>query len=204
MTNIKLSPHFKLFEFCVTSSGANVVQANREWASQDENIKKLTSLSNNILEPIRAYLINPANKFNCKFMTITSGVRTAGTKIANASKTSQHNHCEAVDFVVDGTLENTLRLYKAIKGGLVKGLDYKWIGQVILERKRRANGTWACWIHISLKTTRFINQRKNAKRNYSKFPEFFVSLDGFNYVVASDKVFEEYLKEVEDESQNDE
>ena len=193
MTNIKLSPHFKLFEFCVTSSGANVVQANREYASQDENIKKLTSLSNNVLEPIRAYLISPANKFNCKFMTITSGVRTAGTKIANASSTSQHNHCEAVDFVVDGTLDNTARLYKAIQGGVVKGLDFNNVGQVILERKKRTNGTWSCWIHISLKATRFINQRKKAGRNYTKFPEFFVSLDGFKYVLGTEDNIKKYL-----------
>lgn len=194
MTNIKLSKHFKLYEFCVTSSGANVVQANREFASQEANVKKLTSLSNNILEPIRAALIDPKNKLNCKFMTITSGVRTAGTKIANASSTSQHNHAEAVDYVVDGTLENTAKLYNMIKNGEIQGLDFKWVGQVILERKKRTNGTWSAWIHISLKTDRFIKQRKNAGRNSTNFPEFFISLDGFKYVLATDANIKSYLK----------
>lgn len=193
MTNIKLSSHFKLFEFCNTSSGANVIQANRELASEEANIKKLSLLSNNILEPIRAEMIKPANNFNVKFMTITSGVRTAGTKIANASATSQHNHCEAVDFVVDGTLQNTKRLYVMIKDKLIKDLRYNDISQCILERKKRANGTFASWIHIAIKTSRFINQRKKANRNYSKFPEFFISLDGYKYVLATDENINKYL-----------
>lgn len=190
MTNIKLSPHFKLFEFCVTSSGASVVQANREYASEPENVAKLTELSNKILEPIRAVMIK---EFGVKFMTITSGVRTAGTKIANASKTSQHNHCEAVDFVITGKLEDTARLFKLIKEGKIPGLDLQWIGQCILEKKQRANGSWSNWIHISLKTKRFIEQRHKAKRNYTKFPEFYVSLDGYTYPPATEANIKKYL-----------
>ena len=192
MTNSKLSPHFKLYEFCVTSSGANVVQANREYASQPQNIKKLTELSNKILEPIRAELIKT---FGLKFMTITSGVRTAGTKIANASATSQHNHCEAVDFVITGKLEDTVKLYRLIKDEKIAGLNHKYIGQCILERKQRTNGTWSTWIHISLKTDRFLKQRKDAKRNYTAFPEFFISLNGFNYIPMSEDGITKYLDE---------
>lgn len=193
-TNIKLSPHFKLYEFCVTSSGANVVQANREFASEEANIKKLSILSNDILEPIRAVLIKKENNFNCNFLTITSGVRTAGTKIANASATSQHNHAEAVDFVVNGNLKDTLRLYELIKDNKIKDLKYNELSQVILERKKRVNGTYSSWIHIAIKTTRFINQRKKANRNYSKFPECFISLDGFKYVLATEENLKKYIK----------
>ena len=193
MTNKKLSAHFKLYEFCVTSSGANVIQANREFASQEENTKKLTELAEKILEPIRAELINPKNKFNCKFMTITSGVRTSGTKIANASATSQHNWSEAVDFVVDGTLENTKRLFDLIMKKLIPSLDHKYIGQCILERKPRTNKTWSSWIHISLLTNRFKEQRKMSKRNYTHFPEFMISLNGFKYVPATESNLKKYL-----------
>lgn len=184
--NKKLSKHFKLYEFCITSSGANVIQANREFASKDENIKKLTILCEKILEPIRSEMIKAEHNFKVSFMTITSGVRTSGTKIANASATSQHNHCEACDFVVNGTLKDTLKLFQLIKDGKIKDLDLSLISQVILERKKRANGTFGVWIHIAIKTTRFINQRKKANRNYKEFPEFFISLDGYKYVLATD------------------
>lgn len=194
MSNVKLSTHFKLYEFCVTSSGAQVVQANREFASKPENLKKLTFLSNNILEPIRAEMIKAEHKFGVKFMTITSGVRTAGTKIANASATSQHNHCEACDFVINGKLKDTLKLYQLIKDGKVKGLKHEYIGQCILERKLRKDGTWSSWIHISGKYKRFIEQRKKAGRNCTKFPEFFVSLDGYKYVLATETSMQEYVK----------
>ena len=194
MTNIKLSAHFKLFEFGNTSSGANVIQANREFASKEENIKKLSLLSNKVLEPIRVELIKKENNFNCKFMTITSGVRTSGTKIANASKTSQHNHCEACDFVVDGTLSNTKRLYELIKDKKVKDLKYNYVSQVILERKKRANGTYSAWIHIAIKTDRFVKQRREANRNCKDFPEFFISLDGFKYVVCNESNLKKYLE----------
>ena len=194
MENIKLSEHFKLFEFCNTSSGKNVIQANREFASKEENIKKLSILSNEILEPIRAELIKKENNFNCKVLIITSGVRTSGTRIANASATSQHNHCEACDFVVDGTLENTLRLYRLIKERKIANLNYDLISQCILERKKRTNGTYSAWIHIAIKTDRFIKQRQKANRNYSKFPEFFTSLDGFNYVLSTEANFKKYVE----------
>ena len=65
--------------------------------------------------------------------------REFGAKIANASATSQHNHCEAVDFVVDGTLQNTEQLYRFIKDNKIKDLKHNYISQVILERKKRAN-----------------------------------------------------------------
>lgn len=129
MTNIKLSNHFRLFEFCVTSSGSNVVQANREYASQPENVEKLTSLCVNLLEPIRQVMIDI---FNLNFMTITSGVRTSGTKIANASSTSQHNHCEACDFVITGKLEDSVKLFKII---LENKALHPFIGQCILDRR---------------------------------------------------------------------
>ena len=193
MTNVKLSPHFKLYEFCVTSSGANVVQANREFASESENTKKLTDLSNKILEPIRTEMIKPSNNFGVKFMTITSGVRTSGTKISNASKTSQHNHCEACDFVINGKLEDTARFYKMIVEGNIPGLDLNVVSQVILERKQRADKTWSNWIHIGLLTNRLKEQRKSSNRNYTKFPEFFISLDGFKYVIYNETNYKKYL-----------
>lgn len=201
MTNKKISAHFKLFEFCVTSSGANVIQANREFASKEENTKKLTELAEKILEPIRAVLIDPKKNFNCKFMTITSGVRTSGTKISNASATSQHDWAEAVDFVVDGTLENTKRLFVLIKNKSIPNLDHKYIGQCILERKPRKNGTWSCWIHISLLTNRLKEQRKSSKRNYTNFPEFYVSLNGYRYLLATEKHIDEYLDPSFDEEE---
>lgn len=192
MVNQKLSTHFKLFEFCVTSSGANVVQANREYASEPENVKKLTYLSNLILEPIRAELIKPEHKFGVKFLTITSGVRTSGTKISNASKTSQHNHCEACDFVINGKIEDTARFYKMIVEGKIPGLDLSVVSQVILERKQRANETWSNWIHIGLLTDRLVEQRKASKRNI-KFPEFYISLDGYSYPPYNKTNYEKYL-----------
>ncbi len=193
MTNQKLSPHFKLYEFCVTSSGANVVQANREYASQPENIEKLTFLASKILEPIRAEMIKPENNFGVKFMTITSAVRTAGTKIENASLTSQHNHCEACDFVINGKIEDTARFYKMIVEGNIPGLDLELISQAILERKQRANKTWSNWIHIGFLTDRLKKQRKAAGRNYTQFPEYFISLDGFKYPPYNETNFKKYL-----------
>lgn len=194
MQNVKLSPHFKLYEFCVTNSGANVVEANRAYASQEENIKKLTSLAVNVLEPIRAALIHSKNHFNLKYLIVTSGVRTAGTKILNAALKSQHNHCEACDFVVDGTLKNTRRFYEMIMNGEIKGLDHKYISQCILERKKRADGSWSCWIHIAIVTDRFKKVRKGDGRNYTNFPEFFISLDGFKYVLANETNLNKYLQ----------
>lgn len=190
MTNIKLSPHFKLYEFCNTSSGANVIQANREYASEPANVKKLTKLATNILEPIRAEMIK---SFGVKFMTITSGVRTAGTKIANASKTSQHNHCEAADFIITGNLSDSAKLFSMITEGKITGLNLKDVSQVILERKLRPGGkSWSTWIHIGLKTDRLIKQRKEAKRNIL-FPEFMVSLNGFTYAPSSEKIIMRYI-----------
>lgn len=195
MQNVKLSPHFKLYEFCVTNSGANVVEANRAYASQEENIQKLTTLAVNVLEPLRAALIHSKNHFNLKYLIITSGVRTAGTKILNAALKSQHNHCEAVDFVIDGTLKNTQRFFKMIMNDEIKGLyPKKWISQCILERKKRADGTWSCWIHVAIVTDRFKKVRKGDGRNYTNFPEYMISLDGFKYVVANDVNLNKYLQ----------
>ena len=194
MKNIKLSEHFKLYEFCITSSGANVVFANREFASKEENIKKLTLLSNKVLEPIRAELIKKENNFNCRFLTITSGVRTAGTKKTKASKTRQQKHCEGVDFVVDGSLQNTRRLYCLIKDRKIANLKYDLISQCILERKSRANGSFSAWVHIAIKTDRFIKQRREGGRNFKNFSKFFISLDGFKYVVCNESNLKKYLE----------
>lgn len=197
MQNIKLSPHFKLYEFCVTSQGANLIQANREFASKPENVEKLSILSNNVLEPIRAVLVDPKNGFGLKFLTITSGVRSPEVNkgIANSSKTSRHLHAECADFVVDGTLANTQKLFKMIMNNEVQGLyPKKWIAQCILERKKRADGNWSSWIHVGIITDDFKKYRKAANRNYTNFPEYMISLDGFKYVLANETNLNKYLQ----------
>ncbi len=86
----KLSPHFKVKEFKVSSEYPNLI---KEYKFNELQMYKLKTISNLILEPLREEMETPIH--------ITSGFRTIelNKKIGGSTK-SQHLLCEAVDFTL--------------------------------------------------------------------------------------------------------
>lgn len=127
LDDIKLSEHFKVYEFCRTTH-LEYAEANHDLAMA--NLIRLGLLADD-LEIIRARWAKPVS-VNC-------GVRCEGlNKAVGGSPTSQHTKAEAVDFVMPGS-----DLW-AVFQWIVKesGLNY---GQVIYESTDKAT-----WIHYSL------------------------------------------------------
>ena len=195
MQNVELSPHFKLNEFCNTSRGAEYIEANRKHAMNPQNLLKLTDLAIYILEPLRAALIDPNNKFGVRSMIISSGVRSPllNSIIKNASTSSQHLACSAADFVINGKLEDTCRFFLLIKNGKIPNLNMKMISQCILERSQKIDKSWSPWIHIGLMTKEFTDRRVAINKNYRFEPEFFVSLEGSKYVLPTENNLAKYV-----------
>lgn len=189
----KLSTHFENTEFARTSKGAKYIEMNLAFINQPENKEKMVKLCKEVLEPIRSVLTG--DEFKIPYMTITSGVRCPElNKLIGGAISSQHVWCEACDFVVDGDLENTAKFFKLILNKKIPNLIYDALAQVILERRKRPDNTWSSWIHVSIKSTRFLENRKTANRNYEAFPEYMVSLNGSSYVVANEENIAKYIQ----------
>lgn len=187
--DFKLSPHFKASEFTNTSRGSDYIKANFEFVKEKKEV--MEDLCNKILEPIREHLIR---NYGLPYMTITSGVRCpALNKIIGGATTSQHCHAEACDFIVDGAAKNTKSVFEDIINGKVKNLDLNQIGQCILERSVRANGSKSYWIHISILTERFKKARIQSGRS-GDGKEFLVTLTGKtgSYQPASPEMLAKY------------
>lgn len=148
----KLSEHFSISEL-VNTSYEEYLEANKDYAMEEENYLKLKRLCTDILEPIRTH-INGGNSAGKKYIIITSGVRC---KLLNdkvkGSTTSQHMACEAVDFVLAEKTRSEqknklVNLFEDIYNKKVCNLDINNIYQCIIERNSRGS----YWLHIGLKT----------------------------------------------------
>lgn len=176
--NTKVSEHFKLKEFCVTNTNpSKFIPLNTKFAIEKFDV--LQELSTKILEPLRTHMIK-YHGFNA--LRINSGVRCPELNTAiGGSKTSQHAHLEACDLNMSPDPKNPTRdsKLKALKGiyldivqGKVEGLNLEDIGQCIFEM----TAAGSVWLHISLKTQRFIDFRKASGRPYAT--EFLVTTTG--------------------------
>ena len=148
----KLSEHFSISEL-VDTRHEEYLEANKDYAMEEENYLKLKRLCTDILEPIRTH-INGGNSAGKKYIIITSGVRC---KLLNdkvkGSTTSQHMACEAVDFVLAEKTRSEqknklVNLFEDIYNKKVCNLDINNIYQCIIERNSRGS----YWLHIGLKT----------------------------------------------------
>ncbi len=134
---MKLTKNFKLIEF--NSKGLNVTP------QQAENFLMLAQN----LQAIRDFVNVP--------VTITSGLRTVSSNsiLIGSSKTSQHLYGEACDFVITGLDKEGLNdIFNSI-------INFDLIlpnacSQII----RESNGKSAEWIHMGLKTMRWLDVQK--------------------------------------------
>lgn len=132
---MQLSKHFTLAELTVTNQKVNNIPSA-------EQIAKLKSLCNSILEPVRIYFGKP--------VIITSGFRSfAVNKAVGGSITSQHSKGEAADFTVKGVAN--AEVWKYIRYNLV-------FDQLIAEKLSKADGHKG-WIHVSYSA---VNNREQA------------------------------------------
>lgn len=134
---MKLTKNFKLIEF--NSKGLNVTP------QQAENFLMLAQN----LQAIRDFVNVP--------VTITSGLRSvsSNSNLIGSSKTSQHLYGEACDFVITGLDKEGLN---AIFNSII---NFDLIlpnacSQII----RESNGKGAEWIHMGLKTMRWLDVQK--------------------------------------------
>lgn len=199
--NKSLSPHFKVYEFLQTSKKNVVDPVTKKtvWQLQLDHVSNylnnLTTLSNNVLEPIRAYMVN---ELGFKSLKINSGVRCLFlNNLIGGSKTSQHcSDASAVDINVDknnngNVIEKTANataLFLAIKEGKVDGLDASILSQVILEGSKNGGR----WLHVAIKTPAFLAMRKAAKRNYTNFPEYFIYIQP-EYLLTTEENLKRYV-----------
>ncbi len=131
-----LTPHFILYEF--TRSGT-ALQHNLPNTPTAAQVSSLTSLCENVLEPLRQHF-GP--------IVISSGFRSAAVnKLVGGSSTSQHMRGEAADLVL-GDEERGMRMYEYIR-------DHLPFDQLILEPMGAVHPRW---IHVSY-TTRHAPRR---------------------------------------------
>lgn len=125
--NIKLTPHFSLFEL----SGTSVEKYKKlNLLKAQEQMGKMYMLAG-FAERVREIIGKP--------MIITSGYRCPElNKAIGGALTSQHIFCEAIDFVVKG-----LRVEDIFSRIVTSDLKYN---QIIIER----NKSGSQWVHISI------------------------------------------------------
>ncbi len=147
---MQLSKHFKLEEFEKSSTAIRLGITNKAGAGE---IKNLTDLCYEILEPVRA-------KFDNKPVIITSGYRSPELCEAIGSKvTSQHTTGNAVDLEIAGVSNLELALW--VQGHCL-------FDQLILEFWKEDEGANSGWVHCSF------NQDSNRKQ--------VLTFDGKNYI----------------------
>jgi len=89
---MKLSPHFTLYELTFSNTA---VRKNIDNTPDEEQIKNLTNLCVNVLEPLRKYLNKPIH--------ISSGYRSEKlNKLIGGATKSQHIEGKAADIYVEG------------------------------------------------------------------------------------------------------
>lgn len=136
--DMKLSPHFSLYELTTTSNEA-LQSKNRELTL--DQVQKLLALAQHC-EMIRS-ICGAAVKIHSGYRSEALNGATHGS-----SSTSQHPRCEAVDLDVPGQdLGETFRLlHEAARAGRFR------FGQLILESAARPYGA-VSWVHCSLAGT---------------------------------------------------
>lgn len=126
MEDLKLSPHFTLFELTRTDNRA-YIEVNRD--VPNELLMNGYALAASLLEPIRVHYNKP--------LIVHSGYRSPGLNEAiGGSKTSQHMSFQAADFHVNGVdleevfnwiwKESNLRFGQLIGEGQIAG-KFTWI-----------------------------------------------------------------------------
>jgi hypothetical protein len=122
------------------------------WDSLSNELKANAKALAENLQAIRAYVGKP--------IIITSGYRPAAKNATvGGSKTSQHLHGEAWDFVVKGfTAKDLDELFNALVDGSVK-LPHP-CSQAIRETKGNSE-----WIHLGIKTHRWLEAQKSTIAN---------------------------------------
>jgi len=143
----RLSPHFTLDEFLVSSTAAR--KGLQIGMPSPEIILNMTTLCLQVLEPLRASVRRP--------IVVTSGYRPEWlNKMIGGSPTSDHMTGSAVDFIVPG-----MTTYEVCQRMLELNLPYK---QLIHEFPPQG------WIHVSyirgqlVQKTELLTAVKNNKR----------------------------------------
>ena len=127
---MQLSKHFKLSEMEKSMTATRLGINNKAGSGE---IKNLTDLCYEVLEPVRAKFDKP--------ITITSGYRSeALCEAIGSKKTSQHTKGEAVDFEIAGVSNLEVALW------LINNTDFD---QCILEYYTGEQNSG--WIHVSYK-----------------------------------------------------
>jgi hypothetical protein len=127
---MQLSKHFKLSEMEKSMTATRLGIENKAGSGE---IKNLTDLCYEVLEPVRAKFDKP--------ITITSGYRSeALCEAIGSKKTSQHTKGEAVDFEIIGESNLAVALW------LTNNTDFD---QCILEYYTGEQNSG--WIHVSYK-----------------------------------------------------
>ena len=127
---MQLSKHFKLSEMEKSMTATRLGIENKAGSGE---IKNLTDLCYEVLEPVRAKFDKP--------ITITSGYRSeALCEAIGSKKTSQHTKGEAVDFEIAGVSNLEVALW------LTNNTDFD---QCILEYYTGEQNSG--WIHVSYK-----------------------------------------------------
>jgi zinc D-Ala-D-Ala carboxypeptidase len=127
---MQLSKHFKLSEMEKSMTATRLGINNKAGSGE---IKNLTDLCYEVLEPVRAKFDKP--------ITITSGYRSeALCEAIGSKKTSQHTKGEAVDFEIIGESNLAVALW------LTNNTDFD---QCILEYYTGEQNSG--WIHVSYK-----------------------------------------------------
>lgn len=155
MTDIQLSPHFKLSEF-ENSSTARARGINNK--VPEHLIPSLKTLCTEVLEPLRAIVKEP--------IIISSGYRCPQLNAAvGGSKTSQHMKGEACDihlsdmkklrqwftYLMDGQFDQLIMERSCKPSGVTSSLDESR-GAAEPGRSQRATPTSThYWIHVSCK-----------------------------------------------------
>ena len=143
---MQLSKHFKLSEFEKSQTATRKGINNKAGSGE---IKNLTDLCYEVLEPVRAKFDKP--------ITITSGYRSEELcEAIGSSKTSQHAKGQAADFEIFGVSNQELVIW------INENLDYD---QMILEFWKGPDEPNSGWVHCSYKKE---GNRKQLLRAYKK------------------------------------
>lgn len=147
MTNVQLTPHFKLSEF-TKSSTATVRKIDN--TPNEQAISNLKLLCEQVLEPLRVH-------FNCPII-IGCGYRSpALNKAVGGVKNSQHMTGEAADIHIPNEATG--------KRWFVWMMDNLKFDQLIMEKSTPSSSRY--WIHVSFSRTRC---RQQVIQNLVKHP----------------------------------
>lgn len=128
---VQISPNFTLEEFTNSSTAKRLGIKNEP---NEEQIKNLAALVNNVLQPLRDKLGKPVE--------INSGFRCPElNKAVGGSSNSQHMAGEAADIRVDDAKDAIEKLHIIMEHGIYD--------QLLLEFNAK---TGAMWIHVSCRS----------------------------------------------------